>query len=607
MPTCPRSSPGCCASSAKPRHSGSARCPGCIDRLDRPDLLIRVLQSAQLRTPLVATALRTAAPASRLAAAVVTMQSRQLQVVSQARSLATQLDLTRVGGLTWQGARDQATQVVSLGDLIDGEHGRGEVSRRAAQTFEEIGRIVACLHAEFSGVLPSIRLDWAETLSQFDEAPSLRRLGSLARWGEIPYVDRYQMQAFVDWLFSRINPTEPRAESLMNDVVRMCLLLASDAPVGRIIAGRLPRPITVRPGVRLPLTAFDPTKLRVGMEALVYRESNVVARAVVEDIGASEIAARVIHTAQPQVDLDVNVRVQFGAATALSRVAATRPVAARRQRKPRLACGDRAPWSAPSRVVEHLRLRGGSESAVRHALPALEDAFRTASLPDAGARLICVRRLQLGQLAANASAQSVSLLIEKRFAEDDRTIVHAVAGGADDAQAVWFRDALEAHEAAALKIAAGQPLDDWFWPLAIPAITAAASDERLRAIALAVGSMEEAPAALPVWTASLVRAGYRSQLIAALRPGDGRALMRSAGISAVSAAVRREHALTPDHHARSEQTRTAPAGPQRVSDRGQRNEELDDRVVFVELMTSRASERRATTAIGDRLAVEKDG
>ena len=139
-----------------------------------------------------------------------------------------------------------------------------------------------------------------------------------------------------------------------------------------------------------------------------------------------------------------------------------------------------------ARVVEHLRLRGESESAVRHALPALEDAFRTASLPDAGARLICVRRLQLGQLAANASAQSVSLLIEKRFAEDDWTIVHAVEGGADDAQAVWFRDAFEAHEAAALKIAAGQPLDDWFWPLAIPAITAAASDERLRAIAFAV-------------------------------------------------------------------------------------------------------------------------
>ena len=104
--------------------------------------------------------------------------------------------------------------------------------------------------------------------------------------------------------------------------------------------------------------------------------------------------------------------------------------------------------------------------------------------------------------------------------------------------------------------------------------------------------MEEAPAALPAWTASLVRAGYRSQLIAALRPGDGRALMRAAGISAVSAAVRRRHALTPTNHAPGpSRTRTAPAGPQRVSDRGQRNEELDDRVVFVELMTSRASGR----------------
>jgi hypothetical protein len=298
--------------------------PRIIDRLDRPDLLVKVLQSTQVRTPFLTAAIPAVPPANRVANALVSMQVRQLHVVSQARSLATQLDLSRIRTLTWQGAREQATQVVSLGDLIDGEHGRGEVSRRAAQTFEEIGRIAACLHAGFSDVLPSIRLDWAETLSQFDEAPTLRGLSSLARWGEIPYVDRHQMQSFVDWLFARINATEPRAESLMNDIVRMCLLLASHAPVGRIIAGRLPRPVTVRPGVRLPLTAFEPSKLRVGMEALVYRQSSVVARALVEDIGASEIAARVVHTAQPQVDLDVNVRVQFGAATTLSRTAATR-------------------------------------------------------------------------------------------------------------------------------------------------------------------------------------------------------------------------------------------------------------------------------------------
>jgi hypothetical protein len=246
-----------------------------------------------------------------------------------------------------------------------------------------------------------------------------------------------------------------------------------------------------------------------------------------------------------------------------------------------------------TRIVQRLQLRAGSESAVRRVLPALEDGFRTATLPDLGARLVFVRRLQLGQLAANPSAQTVSLLIEKRFAEEHWAIVHAVERGADDAPAVWFRDALEAHEAAALKIASGEALDDWFWPLAIPAIAAAASDERLRALALAVGSMEEAPAALPAWTASLVRAGYRSRLIAALRPGDGRALLRSAGMSAVSTPVRSEQALTPGdaHGGRAEQVPTAPAESPRVSSRGQRNAELDDRVLFVELMTSRASGR----------------
>ena len=228
-----------------------------------------------------------------------------------------------------------------------------------------------------------------------------------------------------------------------------------------------------------------------------------------------------------------------------------------------------------SRIVQHLRLRGGSESAVRHALPALEDAFRTASLPDAGARLLCVRRLKLGRLATSASAQSVSLLIEKRFAQDDWTIVHAVERGADNAQAVWFRDAFEAQEAAALKIAAGQPLDDWFWPLAIPAITAAASNERLRAIALAVGSMEEAPAALPVWTASLVRAGYRSQLIAALRPGDGHALLRAAGGTALP----------------SESAKSASLSRHAIRERGPAVGIADDRTEFVDLIVGRAAGR----------------
>jgi hypothetical protein len=72
-----------------------------------------------------------------------------------------------------------------------------------------------------------------------------------------------------------------------------------------------------RPGARIPLTAFDAGKLRVGMHALVYRDEEVVARAVVEDIG-SEISARVVYTQKAEESLDVLSRVQFADAAQVS-------------------------------------------------------------------------------------------------------------------------------------------------------------------------------------------------------------------------------------------------------------------------------------------------
>ena len=226
----------------------------------------------------------------------------------------------------------------------------------------------------------------------------------------------------------------------------------------------------------------------------------------------------------------------------------------------------------PARVVEHLRLRGESESAVRHALPALQDGFRTASLPDAGARLVCVRRLQLGRLPSNGSSQNVALLIERRFAEAGWKIVHANENGAEAAEAVWFRDTFEAHETAALKVAAGQTLDAWYWPLVLPRVVKVADGETLRTIAFAIASMEEAPRALPAWTASLVRAGYRQQLIAALRPGDGHALLGAAGVTFLSSEYARATAVT-SHQAR---------------DRPVSRETVDDRNTFVDVVASRA-------------------
>jgi hypothetical protein len=295
--------------------------PRLIDQLDRPDLLIKTLQAAQIRTQIF-TAVPLAVPAptqDKVANAIARVAQRKTEMLAPKVAAVQSLNLAAIATATWQGVRAQATQVLSLGDLIDGAHGRTQVAAQAAAEFDSISRIAACLHAEFSGVLPSIRLDWAETLSEFDAAPNLRNLGSLARWSEIGYVDRRQMQSYVDWLFAQIDPQQAQGESMMNDVVRMCLLLASHAPVDRIIAGRLKQPVTgVQPGVRLPLTVFDPSRLRVGMQALMVRSGSVVARATVEDIGAAEVSARVFHTTIDKVDLGDDVRVQFSDAAAVS-------------------------------------------------------------------------------------------------------------------------------------------------------------------------------------------------------------------------------------------------------------------------------------------------
>src|SRR5690606_7638294 len=109
-------------------------------------------------------------------------------------------------------------------------------------------------------------------------------LAGLARWGEIDFTERRRLQSLADWLFGQMRAGDVEAEALMNDIVHMTLLLASHAPVDRILSGRLPEPVTARPGIRLPIRVTEPLRLRVGMQALIYQADRVVARATVEDL-----------------------------------------------------------------------------------------------------------------------------------------------------------------------------------------------------------------------------------------------------------------------------------------------------------------------------------
>ncbi len=299
--------------------------PAILQKIDRPELLLRTLQSAQLRSTVITQRVMPTfnAAAGQLGVHIGQMLVRQTQAIAVRAQAVQRLDIQRLSANSWQSVQREAQAVISLGDIIDGDHGKGEVSRRASELFERIAGVCACLHAEFSGVLPAVRLEWAEVMSQFDEAPNLRNLGGLPRWSSIGYVDRRQMQAYVDFLFDQVPPENEAAVALINDVVRMALLLASHAPVGRIVAGRMPRPVTaVRVGSRIPLTALDNSRLRVGMQAMIYKGNTLMARAMVEDVGQGEVSARLVHTSSVQIDLDTDVRVHFDQAKVLSSASA---------------------------------------------------------------------------------------------------------------------------------------------------------------------------------------------------------------------------------------------------------------------------------------------
>jgi len=285
-----------------------------VDRLDRVDLLVKTVRSAQFRAQVMS--LRVSAepePASAtgIAGAIAGLQRRRLVSVNALRASATRIDPAVIASLTWSNARAEADKVISLGDLIDGEHGRGEVARRAANLFEQLSRICACAHEAFSAVLPAMRLEWAQRMSQFDASPELANLASLPRFGELDYALRRSLQVFADWLFDQVDPREREARALVNDLLRMCLLLASHAPINRIVAGRVPAAITAKPGIRLPIAVAPGLRPRIGMQALVYKLDKVVARARVDDLGSGEVSATVLQVEGGSVDLAAETRVQL--------------------------------------------------------------------------------------------------------------------------------------------------------------------------------------------------------------------------------------------------------------------------------------------------------
>jgi hypothetical protein len=185
----------------------------------------------------------------------------------------------------------------------------------ASGELDDIARVAAGLHRALAGVPPAVRLTWALQLSSFDVAPSLRQLQLLPRFGDdglgLGHADWRGLQDRVTWLFTRIDARSAAAERLMNDLVRLIILLASHAPVRELIPGRLLHPVRPLPGVLLQLSVDALAPVRVGMELTL---ANGVAKAVVSDLAPGRVTAQVTQADDGAPTLEADSVVQIAVA-----------------------------------------------------------------------------------------------------------------------------------------------------------------------------------------------------------------------------------------------------------------------------------------------------
>jgi hypothetical protein len=307
-----------------------------LDRLDDVSSLAVTLQSAQLRAQVQFPFKQAtfAEPKGFHAESLSKVFVAHQQTVAAARAQTVQLNLSLQTETSWKLMRDRVFDFAAAADLIEAAHGRSDVARLSAHELDQIAHVAGCLYESFGGVPAKMRLLWAEQLSQFDAAVSLRDLASLTRWGQRWHeerdpqlaaqldnqerIARRDMQALVDFLYQRIDPRMTEAVALVSDLARISILLASHAPVNEIISGHLPKPAVAVKGNLVEVSA-DLAKVKIGMEVLMFNNQNqVVARGLVEDLGEGRAAARVVHTSQPSVSLEQNARVQFTARKTLA-------------------------------------------------------------------------------------------------------------------------------------------------------------------------------------------------------------------------------------------------------------------------------------------------
>lgn len=186
------------------------------------------------------------------------------------------------------------------------------------------------------------------------------------------------------------------------------------------------------------------------------------------------------------------------------------------------------------RRITTARLRGPSESLIHRGAVLLEEALRTASLPEADQRrLLFIRVLSLGVVQVDQSAGVMARQLERQVAELARDAVHGDDPRAASAQAVYFIDRLDALIVLVQQLArpvSGDRGQAWYWSRAVPGwrpdVTPAQTGRiLLRAWLGLEGGIQSLAAAFQ----RLVEAGGADVILSSIQAEDGPALLRRWG------------------------------------------------------------------------------
>jgi hypothetical protein len=204
---------------------------------------------------------------------------------------ARRLGQLQFEALSWVDLRREAEENLTLGHLIDA--GPAHLARQAAAELDNLFKVATCLYRGFGRVPAIVRLQWAERFSQFDGPADFRNVSRLPRWPQIEFMLRRELQIHTDWLFSRVDLKLSEAVDLINDLIRVALLLASHAPVDQLITGTLIEETKPAAGGLLRIKV-DPLRIRRGMDVVLESAGAGLVRAVVEDIASGFVSARVV-------------------------------------------------------------------------------------------------------------------------------------------------------------------------------------------------------------------------------------------------------------------------------------------------------------------------